>query len=46
MDAGKGEPDWVVARNRSKYDAIFDTLNPIDGKITGASMKLRIRTRA
>ena len=24
---------------RYKYDALFDSLNPIDGKVTGASAK-------
>ncbi|XKL65026.1 hypothetical protein PGB90_005112 [Kerria lacca] len=39
VDAGKGEPEWIVGRERHKYDIIFDTLNPIDGKITGTSAK-------
>lgn len=37
VDAGAGEIEWVVNKDRSKYDAIFDTLGPIDGKVTGAS---------
>lgn len=26
----------MVNKDRSKYDAIFDTLGPVDGKVTGA----------
>ena len=36
-DAGKGEPEWIVGKERYKYDSVFETLNPIDGKITGTS---------
>lgn len=36
IDAGAGEPEWIVTRERFKYDTIFETLNPCDGKITGA----------
>lgn len=39
VDAGAGEIEWVVNKDRSKYDAIFDTLGPVDGKVTGASAK-------
>lgn len=38
-DAGRGEEGWVVAKERYKYDEIFQRLNPIDGKISGASAK-------
>jgi hypothetical protein len=41
IDAGSGEPEWIVGKERYKYDAIFDTLNPVDGKVTGAG-KLQI----
>lgn len=37
VDAGKGEPEWIVAKDRHKYDSLFQSLNPIDGKITGTS---------
>ena len=30
-----GEVQWVVAKDRHKYDQDFDKLNPIDGKISG-----------
>lgn len=36
-DAGKGEPEWIVGKERYKYDSVFETLSPIDGKITGTS---------
>lgn len=36
INAGMGEVEWVIAKDRYKYDAIFDALNPIDGKVTGA----------
>jgi len=36
IDAGSGEPQWIVSKERYKFDAIFDTLNPVDGKVTGA----------
>lgn len=39
IDAGSGEPDWVVNKEKVKYDEIFETLNPVDGKITGSSAK-------
>ena len=39
VNAGVGEVDWVINKDRYKYDAIFDTLNPIDGKVSGASAK-------
>jgi len=39
INAGVGEVEWVIAKDRYKYDSIFDTLNPIDGKVTGSSAK-------
>ena len=36
MNAGLGEVDWIVEKDRFKYDETFDKLNPVDGKITGA----------
>ena len=36
IDAGAGEPEWIVAKDRYKYDQLFDDLNPIDGKVTGS----------
>jgi len=39
INAGVGEVEWVISKDRYKYDAMFDSLNPIDGKVTGASAK-------
>jgi len=39
IDAGAGEPEWIVAKDRYKWDNVFDSLNPIDGKVTGAAAK-------
>ena len=41
-DAGAGDPDWIVAKDRFKYDQLFDTLNPVDGKITGSCKALGV----
>uniref|UniRef100_A0A8C4QJH2 EH domain containing 1 n=1 Tax=Eptatretus burgeri TaxID=7764 RepID=A0A8C4QJH2_EPTBU len=41
-EEGVDEPDWVVARDKPKYDEIFYMLSPIDGKITGANAKLEM----
>lgn len=39
VNAGYGEPEWIVNKDRYLYDDTFNSLNPIDGKITGASAK-------
>ncbi|XP_076638709.1 EH domain-containing protein 1-like isoform X2 [Colletes latitarsis] len=39
IDAGAGEPEWIVNKERDKYDSIFGMLDPCDGKITGAAAK-------
>jgi len=39
INAGIGEVDWVIAKDRYKYDEAFDRLNPIDGKISGGAAK-------
>lgn len=39
IDEGQGEPDWIVNKERHKYDSIFSSLNPVDGKVTGANAK-------
>lgn len=38
-DAGSLQVDWVVEKDRFKFDAIFNRLNPVDGKISGAAAK-------
>lgn len=37
VDAGYGEHEWVVLKHKSKYDTMFDNLNPVEGKVSGAS---------
>ncbi len=39
VDLGSGEPEWIVTKERSKWDAIFRQLGPINGKITGSVAK-------
>jgi len=39
INAGVGEQEWVVDKERYKYDEKFDALNPVDGKVTGAAAK-------
>ncbi|OZC06799.1 hypothetical protein X798_06196 [Onchocerca flexuosa] len=39
FDKGANESGWVVARERYKADELFDSLDPIDGKITGRAAK-------
>jgi len=38
-EAGRGESEWVVAKERSKYDDVFETLCGPEGKIAGAAAK-------
>lgn len=38
IDAGSGEVDWICNRDRVKTDSLFEGLNPIDGKISGAGL--------
>ncbi|XP_044021400.1 EH domain-containing protein 1 [Aphidius gifuensis] len=39
VDAGAGEQEWIVGKDRYKYDTLFENLEPTDGKITGAVAK-------
>ncbi|CAF1154756.1 unnamed protein product [Didymodactylos carnosus] len=39
INAGIGETDWVVTRQRDEYDRLFQALQPSGGKISGASAK-------
>ena len=36
---GAGTSQWIVQKSKPKYDAIFESLEPIDGKVSGASAK-------
>jgi len=38
-DRGRGEEQWVVSQDQYKYEEVFNSLNPINGKVTGASAK-------
>lgn len=39
IDAGCGEVDWICNRDRERTDPLFESLKPIDGKISGAAAK-------
>lgn len=39
IDAGTFDQEWVVLKDKPRYDDIFKALGPVDGKITGASAK-------
>lgn len=39
VDLGSGEPEWIVTKERSKWDAIFKSLDPVNGKLTGSAAK-------
>ncbi|XP_014275527.1 EH domain-containing protein 1 isoform X1 [Halyomorpha halys] len=42
IDAGHGEPEWIVNKLRYKYDTIFETLGPVNGKISGEAAKVEM----
>ncbi|CAH1402016.1 unnamed protein product [Nezara viridula] len=42
IDAGHGEPEWIVNKLRYKYDTIFETLGPVNGKISGEAAKIEM----
>jgi len=39
VDAGSLQQEWVVEKERYRYDDIFNSLVPVDGKVTGAAAK-------
>lgn len=39
IDLGAGEHDWICNRDRVRTNALFETLNPIDGRISGGAAK-------
>lgn len=40
VDAGSMGTQWIVSKDKPKYDEIFSTLNPSeDGKLTGSDAK-------
>lgn len=42
INAGVGEVEWVVEKQRANYDQMFSNLGPVNGKITGASAKAEL----
>ena len=42
IDVGTGDTEWVLNKDRVKWDAIFESLNPVEGKITGPAAKKEI----
>lgn len=40
VDAGHGDPEWICSKEKPRYDQVFQSLNPIDGKVTGAGTQL------
>ncbi|XP_034761630.1 EH domain-containing protein 4-like [Acipenser ruthenus] len=44
--AGEGADteDWIVARDKPKYDEVFYSLSPINGRISGANAKKELVT--
>ncbi|XP_017558800.1 EH domain-containing protein 4 [Pygocentrus nattereri] len=39
ISAGADTEDWIVSRDKPRYDEIFYTLMPINGKVTGVNAK-------
>jgi len=39
IDAGAFDSEWVIEKDKEKYNEVFLTLTPVDGKITGAAAK-------
>jgi len=33
IDEGRGDQEWIVAKDRNKYEEIFQSLGPINGKV-------------
>lgn len=42
IDAGSGEVEWICAKDRPRTDPMFEALNPIDGKISGAGKQIKL----
>ncbi|XP_023035903.1 EH domain-containing protein 1 isoform X2 [Drosophila willistoni] len=39
IDAGYGEHEWICNKDKTRTDAIFNGLGPVDGRISGATAK-------
>ncbi|RNA06970.1 EH domain-containing 3 isoform X1 [Brachionus plicatilis] len=42
VNAGIGEQVWPVERERAEYDALFDDLAPVGGRVSGAAAKAEL----
>lgn len=40
INAGYGEPEWIVNKEKSTYDNVFDSLCPMGGKIPGSAARV------
>ena len=39
VDEGRDDEEWIVAKDKYKYDDQFAELNPVNGRVTGAAAK-------
>lgn len=44
ISAGADVEDWIVSQDKHRYDEIFYTLMPVNGKITGVNAKKEMST--
>lgn len=44
ISAGADIEDWIVSQDKHRYDEIFYTLMPVNGKITGVNAKKEMST--
>lgn len=42
IDEGRGEPEWVVVKDRDRYEEIFRKLGPVNGKVTGTAARAEL----
>lgn len=42
-EAGRGETEWIVHKEKSKYDEVFECLQGPDGKVAGAAAKAEMQ---
>lgn len=39
VDAGSYDTDWVVEKDKENYVQVFNSLNPVDGRVNGANAR-------
>nr|CAH7721704.1 unnamed protein product [Callosobruchus chinensis] len=39
VNAGFGESEWIVNKERNEFDELFESLHPINGKLSGSVVK-------